>query len=58
MKRTALLREVPQCAAPDEISKDVLTVSQIVEHELTCFMMAPSGEDILPMSRRNVITPM
>lgn len=33
MKRTALLREVPQCAAPDEISKDVLAVSQIVEHD-------------------------
>lgn len=33
MKRTALLREVPRCAAPDEISKDVLAVSQIVEHD-------------------------
>lgn len=33
MKRTALLREVPQCAAPDGISEDVLAVSQIVEHD-------------------------
>lgn len=33
MKRTALLREVPRCAAPDEMSKDVLAVSQIVEHD-------------------------
>lgn len=33
MKRTALLREVPRCAAPEERSKDVLAVSQIVEHD-------------------------
>ncbi|CVI68218.1 hypothetical protein BN3660_01130 [Eubacteriaceae bacterium CHKCI004] len=33
MKRTALLRDVPPCAAPDGISEDVLAVSQIVEHD-------------------------
>lgn len=33
MKRTALLREVPRCAAPDKISKNVLAVSQIVEYD-------------------------
>ena len=33
MKRTALLREVPRCAAPDKISENVLAVSQIVEHD-------------------------
>ena len=33
MKRTALLRDVPPCAAPDGISEDVLAVSQVVEHE-------------------------
>ena len=33
MKRTALLREVPQCAAPDEIGENVLAASQIVEHD-------------------------
>lgn len=32
MKRTALLRDVPPCAAPDGISEDVLAVSQVVEH--------------------------
>lgn len=33
MKRTALLREVPQCAASDEIGENVLAASQIVEHD-------------------------